>query len=457
MLFTIFKNFFARRKQESEMITDLLDAVEWIKTYQKSGNYDTAIMAGRELMLKIKSALTYNEAVKRKIIALKASNIDKVAKAAKGKQSEVERRLAHFYKWERILSNLIHEVERKKAIEREKEIERREKNKFSDMEKEIKGFIKKRDLVKAMQLASALVSTFEGNSRAISLLVKVRRLNEKQKGKTDKQEEMERRMRKFFEELGAELRPKDTIGQKRLSFFEKFKFLVHQYRIKSLERSEYLKEQRTLKKLEELLVRSGGISGIGAGNEDTLQELHAGTTRAVGNFAISGYDFFGKIIGKDRIVGDTFGSYREGRKTTFYFGDATGHGIQAGFTVAELSKIFTEYAPKKLPFVDLFVEVNNQLKERLKGRVFVTAVFLEHDAEKNELRYIGAGHDPIFVYRSATKTVEKIIPGGLALGVRPIKNASSIKIRTFDMAHRDVIFGYTDGIIESRDLSGKLY
>jgi hypothetical protein len=414
MILDFFKNLF-RKKTESTAVTDFSDAVEWIKTYRKTGNYDTGIMAGRELGLKIKTAITYNEAAKRKIIALEASNLESVAKSAHAKHKEVEVRLKHFYKWERIVSDLVVQTEKDKVVAREKEIEMAQKNKFSDMENQIKGFLKDREYVKALQHARALVATFEGNEKAVKLLMKVQAITEKQKTKAERQAEIEKRLKKFFEELGSELRPKNTVREKDLSAFGQLKFRIYQYRSKGLARREYVKEQKTLKTLEALLVRAGGISQVGADGEALLDAVKTGTVRAVSNFSLPGYDFFGQIMGKDRIVGDTFGSYQTGKKTIFYFGDATGHGIQAGFTVAELSKIFHEHAKKGLSFQDLFTIVNNELKEKLKGKVFVTAVFFEHDAERNELRFIGGGHDPMFLYRSETKATEKIIPGGLAL------------------------------------------
>lgn len=54
--------------------------------------------------------------------------------------------------------------------------------------------------------------------------------------------------------------------------------------------------------------------------------------------------------------------------------------------------------------------MNNELKKRLKGRIFVTSVFFQLDNSNNKLTFIGAGHDPMLLYRRQTNTVEKIIP-----------------------------------------------
>lgn len=86
----------------------------------------------------------------------------------------------------------------------------------------------------------------------------------------------------------------------------------------------------------------------------------------------------------------------------FYFGDATGHGVQAGFTVSLLSKIFFEQTKKIKNFLELFRAINNELKEKLKGRVFVTGVCFEHDSKSGKLNFIGAGHDPMYLYHKNT-------------------------------------------------------
>lgn len=54
----------------------------------------------------------------------------------------------------------------------------------------------------------------------------------------------------------------------------------------------------------------------------------------------------------------------------------------------------------------------------------------------------------------AEKRLELITPGNLALGVRIIKNVSSIKPKELPMKHKDALFGYTDGFVESRNSDG---
>jgi serine phosphatase RsbU (regulator of sigma subunit) len=57
------------------------------------------------------------------------------------------------------------------------------------------------------------------------------------------------------------------------------------------------------------------------------------------------------------------------------------------------------------------------------------------------------------VYRRKTKQIEKIVAGGLALGVRTITNKNSISAKELALDDGDILFGYTDGLVEVRDIA----
>gem|GEM_PF-5378984 len=60
-----------------------------------------------------------------------------------------------------------------------------------------------------------------------------------------------------------------------------------------------------------------------------LESMHQGLIKEINNENILGYDFYGKILGADKISGDTFGFHDAKLKYNFFIGDATGHGIRA--------------------------------------------------------------------------------------------------------------------------------
>lgn len=454
-MFELFKKLLGKKDAASETVTGFAEAVEWINAYRKAGNYDTALMATHELLLKIKTGITWSEQAERKATVLESTNLENVAMTAMAKRKQIQSRLEGLYKWERTISRLIDELKHEKVAAEEKAAELHQMRRFADMEHEVKDHLKKKEYVKALQSARALVGTFEGNPKAIKLLTKVQDINDKQKSKAEKHAENQKRLQKFFEEIGAEIHERqNAVGSVKASFVQRLKLAWIEYGKGRKERADYVKEQKSLKDIESLLLRAGGIVDMPEGSERLLDAVKSGTARAVSGFSIPGFDFFGEIRGKDQIVGDTFGSYTDGKRTIFYFGDATGHGIQAGFTVAALSKLFHEHVRKIKSFPELFVRINNDLKDRIKARMFVTAVFFEYDSEKNTLQYIGAGHDKMVYLHYAEKRTELIVPGNLALGVRIIKNVGSIKPKELVMKHRDALFGYTDGFVEARSGEG---
>ena len=70
---------------------------------------------------------------------------------------------------------------------------------------------------------------------------------------------------------------------------------------------------------------------------------------------------------------------------------------------------------------------------------------------------IWAWHPPLMVYRKEKRKVERIIPWWLALWVRNIPNMASVKARDIELGDWDILFWYSDWILETRDTSWQMY
>ena len=355
------------------------------------------------------------------------------------------------------LRKMIQDCESKRAITNERLLSERIMLEIKQNIVEADKELKKSNFTEALHIARKLVAAHGEIKLVTDTLERIQKAYDKGSLKERKKLAEKNKRERFFREAGIpQEMPITGISSTDTS---KPQSLIYQifgkYFEANAKRRDYLQKQAVLKKIEKLLIQTGSITKIESADaeSDILTIMESGLTKNISDFKIDGYEFFGKIIGKDKIVGDTFGHFKDGNKTVFYFGDATGHGIQAGFTVSQLTKIFYDQIKKRLPFTELFVFLNNELKSKLKGRVFVTGVFLEHDSTNARIRFIGAGHDPMFFYHNKTQTVEKIIPGGLAMGVRNITNSSSIKIKDVPFEDHDYLIGYTDGIIEARNSS----
>lgn len=184
--------------------------------------------------------------------------------------------------------------------------------------------------------------------------------------------------------------------------------------------------------------------------EKKLENIHKWLIKEVEKSNMIGFDIYGKILGSDKISGDSIGLLETKNKYTFYIADATGHGVRAGLIVSVFSKTFQEQAPKE-DIINLTLSINNTLKESLQSKNFVTGLFFEVDKSyKNAFNVTGMGHEPLLIYRANTKKIERVIAGGLAGGIRLIKNIEDIKPKTLEILDKDIVITYSDGVLEAR-------
>lgn len=66
------------------------------------------------------------------------------------------------------------------------------------------------------------------------------------------------------------------------------------YRERQRERTEYIKNKKSLRNIETALLRLGSISNITDENADSEIEkiMESGLTKDIGNFSIDGFEFF---------------------------------------------------------------------------------------------------------------------------------------------------------------------
>ena len=188
-----------------------------------------------------------------------------------------------------------------------------------------------------------------------------------------------------------------------------------------------------------------------------LEHIHKWLIKELEKKNMIGFDIYGKILGSDKISGDSFWFVETKGKYSFYIGDATGHGVRAGLIVSLLSKAFQEEAPKD-DIINLTLKVNNTLKENLQSKNFVTGLFFELDKKyRSAFNVSGMGHEPIIIYRKKTQTIERVIAGGLAWGIRLIKKAEDIKPKTIELHDGDIVITYSDGVLEAKNDANKIY
>ncbi|EKE26050.1 MAG: hypothetical protein ACD_4C00459G0014 [uncultured bacterium (gcode 4)] len=459
MIIQKIKNILTPKKQDPEVIKWFKDAFSYIKMYEKISDYNNAIYATRELILKTKSAINYNEEVLKKLYTMESSNIESVSRTAQEKIKKIKKIIDSLYLRLSSLDVILRKFEQKNENEKIKLKKEQDDFAFKKQSKEIKLYISKKDYLKALSISKKLVFDFPNNKEALNILTKVQSLHTKEKNNKEKESKKSEKIDQILWDLWVSV--ENDKNNEDNSLFWKLKSFFKNSSLNRQNKKDYIKRLKTFNDIEKMLIKTGTINDI---NEDTLKDndifqiLWNGLTKDLEDFKIQWFNVFWKIIWKDKIIWDTFWYYKiDNERTLFYIWDATWHWIQAWFTVTMMTKLFFDLSKKIKSFQDLFLKINNWLKERIKWKMFITSIFFEWNHIKNSLNYIWAWHIPLLVYRKKENKVERVICWWLALWVRMINNVSSIKVKELEMDDWDVVLAYTDWIIEIRDTFGKMF
>lgn len=141
-------------------------------------------------------------------------------------------------------------------------------------------------------------------------------------------------------------------------------------------------------------------------------------------------------------------------------GDVSGHGLMSGLIMMMAQTAFNAFLlnDAHISSDKLISNVNRVLFQNIKERLgedhFMTLSFLLGDKDGN-IKYAGC-HEDILIYRKATKKVERVITNGIWLGLVP-DIESGTKEQSIKLEKGDLIFLYTDGLIEAMDKNNNQY
>lgn len=139
--------------------------------------------------------------------------------------------------------------------------------------------------------------------------------------------------------------------------------------------------------------------------------------------------------------------------------DVSGKGIP-GSMVMMMAKALVSYeAQDNLSPRDIFCKVNRTLAKDIKRGMFVTAMYMLLDIPTARLTIASAGHNPLLLYRAATKQCIEVNPGGIALGFdkdgRLFERSMKEEVVQLQRGDRAVI--YTDGVTEAMSPTNEEY
>jgi len=437
---------FGRKKKEVDVskIKGYKDGLEAIHIFMLLSEWEKAQTALDEIRLKEKES--FDE-------LLEKINQDDSIFAEKEKQKLV----ADYKTKETQLRKTEINLNKQKKSYKDKIEKEQFKIRFRNIKAEIKNLIWNARSEDALKLLQKFLEENSDNARVVKFFNTEKKLLQKH---IEKQRGIEERkfkdnakmqaMKLIWNSVNLESPEEKQEKEWNMSFLQKLKSRLNFY--KNLK--EKVRKKRLLDEINLLIDEDSKVKHDIA--EKKLENIHKWLIKELNYKKMSWYDIYWKILWSDKISGDTFDIHESKDKYTFFLWDATGHGIRAWFIVTLLSRLFKKFVDKDLN--ELTFEINNGLKQDLKNRNFITGVFFESQKNTpNEINYVWMWHEPMLVYRSKSKTSEKIIPWGLAAGIRLIEKKEDIKIKQISLEKDDILMTYSDGILEHKNNDWDFY
>ena len=133
------------------------------------------------------------------------------------------------------------------------------------------------------------------------------------------------------------------------------------------------------------------------------------------------------------------------------FGDATGHGMQAGTIVTLMKGLFLSEA-SRFDIPTFFGNCSRAIKEIRLGRLFMAFTLVRLRGDR--LSFSSAGMPPLFLYRDDDGVVDEVLLKGMPLGAM---KSFPYLLHEEDLRAGDAVLLLTDGLPEQKDAAGEMF
>lgn len=168
---------------------------------------------------------------------------------------------------------------------------------------------------------------------------------------------------------------------------------------------------------------------------------------------VDGYEFFAHYESAQDVGGDyyDFIPMADGR-LTISIGDVAGKGVPAALLMAKVSSecrfcLLTEPDPAQAIY-----KLNEQMQEAGLLDRFVTLEMNVLDTRTHTVTVVNAGHNPSFIYRRRTGTIEEGMDRNLAGFPLGVADGIPFESASFQLEPGDIVTLFTDGVPDARDL-----
>ncbi|MCC5815958.1 MAG: SpoIIE family protein phosphatase [Leptospira sp.] len=155
----------------------------------------------------------------------------------------------------------------------------------------------------------------------------------------------------------------------------------------------------------------------------------------------------------DEVGGDFYDIHIENEYVYVFMCDVSGHGVPACLIASMVKMAFqNEIRDRKNKNIAHVMKGINRSLFNIIGNNFVTASLARINITNRMVKFVTAGHPPFYLVSNG-KTIPHHSKG------RPLGlfEDFDIPIQSFQAEERDMLFFYTDGIIETSNITGEFY
>jgi len=178
------------------------------------------------------------------------------------------------------------------------------------------------------------------------------------------------------------------------------------------------------------------------------------------NFIHAEVSIAGKCHPASECGGDWWNYAHFGDEIILALGDVTGHGVSSALVTAAVhctfKQVMLEFETKERSLSELIEKLNLAVKTAAGGTATMTFIAGLIHLKNKTIKIVNASHrKPYLISKKTNKvTIQPLVsPPGDQLGL-----SSTLKIpeTIFDITHDDLLFFYTDGVIECENDVGKV-
>ena len=171
---------------------------------------------------------------------------------------------------------------------------------------------------------------------------------------------------------------------------------------------------------------------------------------------LTGVQLAGCCVPATDVGGDYYDYYRRSDDALdLVIADVSGHSIGAALMTAEARSVLRATVQSIAGFGAILAALNEILYDDLnQAGLFITLFYVKYDVTTRTITYANAGHVPPLLSRRAESACRELDAEGMILGVQ---KGIAFEERQFLLESGDLLFLYTDGVIEAQNPAGELF